>query len=132
MAIKSEAGIYQVLEDALKGAPDPLTCVDLFELSTVRKYAADSNKVSDFLGHMWRRGLLQRWYAPKESRAKARYAYTWLQEENSSSAAPLDPPTHIASNNAKTMTRPHVTITEEDQRVTLDFPQFTITIQRKD
>lgn len=131
MAIKSEAGIYQVLEDAIRTSKDePLTCVDLFELAAVRKHAADANKVSDFLGHMWRRGLLQRWYAPKESRAKARYAYTWLEENTD--PKPAEPITRIVSSTAQHMSKPQVTITEEEQRVILDFPQFTIIVQRKD
>ena len=57
--IKSEAGIYKILEDLLRASGDtPLTCVDLYNDPKVRKHATDANKVSDFLGHMWRLGLL--------------------------------------------------------------------------
>lgn len=131
MSIKSEAGIYKVLEDLLKATDDanPLTCVDLFNNPKVRKFAPDANKVSDFLGHMWRRGLLQRWYAPKDSRAKARYAYTWKNEDvNTPSSVPVD---RIGVVPGRYASKPNVTITESEHSIILDFPQFTITVQSK-
>jgi hypothetical protein len=81
---KNAFGIYQAIEHALKRAKTPLTCVDLFELEEVRKFAEDVNKVSDYLGHMWRRSqelpegerFIGRQAAPRGV-GSARWAYYW-------------------------------------------------------
>jgi hypothetical protein len=78
---------------------------------------------------MWRKGLLQRWYAPKESRAKARYAYTWKpQDANAPSTQKIEALTLVG---ARYAAKPNVTITEDERSIVLDFPQFTITVQSK-
>lgn len=127
----NELGVYAVLEKLIKQAKEPVTCVDLFDHQEVKKYADSTSRVSDFVGHMWRRGLLQRWTAPRTLDSKARFAYTWKENEATPTAAPLDSPveriTMVRSNYAK----PNVTITEEESSIVLDFEQFTITVQRK-
>ena len=55
-------GIYAILEQLLRATSESLTCVDLFEkIPDVKRYAETPNRISDYVGHMWRRGLLQRW-----------------------------------------------------------------------
>ena len=86
--IKSEAEIYQILEELLQKAGDnPQTCVDLYDDPRVKLLATNPNRVSDYLGHMWRRGLVQRWYASKELSQRSRYAYTWIEQ----TVAPPEP-----------------------------------------
>lgn len=75
MSVESVVGIYQVLAKLLKASPKPLTCVELIDFPEVRKYAADTNKVSDYLGHMYRRGFLRRY--PSQGVGFARWAYSW-------------------------------------------------------
>lgn len=124
--IKSEAEIYQVLEDLLKAAGDnPQTCVDLFDSPRVKELAEDPNRVSDYLGHMWRRNLVQRWYAPKDKTTRSRYAYTWIEPE------PTEPEPVTRLTTVREQKKPNVTVTEGEGHVTLDFPEFTITIVRK-
>lgn len=125
----TEMGVYAVLEKLIKQAKEPVTCVDLFEHQELRKYADSTSRVSDFVGHMWRRGLLQRWTAPRTLDSKARFAYTWKD----SKAAPeqVDSPVERITLVRNQYTKPNVTITEEDSCIVLDFEQFTITIQRK-
>lgn len=128
MGIKSQAGIYQILEDILRATKDPLTCVDIYDNNIAVKKLTDSpNDVSNYLGLMWRRGFVQRWHAPKDSRAKARYAYTW-REEDTTRTEKIEP---IAVVNSRVLGKPNVTITEDDGRIILDFPQFTLTVQSK-
>ena len=127
MGIKSTAEIYTIIEELLRKTGDhPLTCVDLFEDSRVAKLVDTPNRVSDYLGHMWRRGLLQRWYA-NETTQRARYAYTW-KEEKTKEPKKIEALTVVRNDAVK----PHVTITEEDKRIVLDFPQFTIIVQSKE
>lgn len=121
MVIKSEFGIYRVLEKLLKETDVPLTCVDLFEKAEVRKYAADANKVSDYLGHMWRRGLLQRYHAAKTSTSLARYAYTWkTAQDESDEAVPIAVPKGA---------HPRVEITQEGDVLVLKHGKLVITVR---
>lgn len=126
-------GIYAILEQLLRATSEPLTCVDLFEkIPDVKRYAETPNRISDYVGHMWRRGLLQRWTAPKTLESKARYAYTW--KDGSKDAKPVPdkvrqmPDMKVLKN---PLTKPNIQIIEEGDRVVLDFPDFTITVQSK-
>lgn len=127
MGIRSAAEIYTILEELLRKTGDnPLTCVDLFEDKRVASLVETPNRVSDYLGHMWRRGLIQRWYA-NETTQRARYAYTW-KEEKAKEPKKIEALSVVRNDSVK----PHVTITEEDKRIVLDFPQFTIIVQSKE
>lgn len=121
MVIKSEFGIYGVLERYLRAAKDPLTCVDLFAKNDVKKFAANANKVSDYLGHMWRRGLLDRFYAPKDSTTMARYAYLWKAQEVAAEPEPV-PSTQPSRRNK-------LDITEKDGVVEIRTEKVIITIR---
>jgi hypothetical protein len=121
MVIKSEFGIYSVLERHLKAASQPLTCVDLFAKNDVKKFATSANKVSDYLGHMWRRGLLDRFYAPKESTSMARYGYLWKEQPTQAEPEPV-----VQQSPAR---RSKVDITEKDGAVEIRMEKVVITIR---
>lgn len=79
MSFRNAFGIYHVLERRLKSSKTPLTCVELYDYEDVRKYADDINRVSDYLGHMYRRGLLSRVHS--KGVGSARWAYSWKDPE---------------------------------------------------
>lgn len=135
MVIKSEKDIYNVLEKHLRAAAYPLTVTMLMDIEEVRKVALDelssdgdereaTNKLSDTLGFMWRRGLLTRFPAPKESNSFARFSYVWDQKENS---RPVQE-TPIARASAGKV---GFTIAEIDDGVLLEFQKFTVMIKSK-
>ena len=78
--IRSDRPIYKALEKHLQTIPEPLTAPELYEFPEVQVHAADANDVSDYLGHMWRRGLLSRYPAPPRGASMARWAYKWKEE----------------------------------------------------
>lgn len=121
MAIKSDAAIYKIIEEHIKSSTEPLTCTTLWDFDDVKQHSRSAEKVSDFLGLMWRRGLLQRWSVSNTNTDRARYAYTWNETEETE-PAPVE--------NA-TARRPTVRITEHENGVSLDFDKFTIFIQPK-
>lgn len=123
--IRSTAEIYKVLEKHLKKAGDnPQTCVDLYEHRDVQELVESANRVSDYLGHMWRRGVLQRYYAANTTQ-RSRYAYTWIGDQTGEKAKPVQYLTQVKGG------RPNVTVTEQDGKLVLDFNSFTITIESK-
>ena len=125
MAIKSDAPIYGVIEQYLKDSDGPLTCNALWDFADVKANAASADKVSDFLGLMWRRNLIQRWSVPKTSTDRARFAYSWMTES--------DNKTHqkVANLVRAEYSTDNITITEDNGRIIIDFPKFTLTVQSK-
>jgi len=125
-------GIYAVLERLLRATKDdPLTCVDLFDDPEVKRHADSANRVSDYVAHMWRRGLLQRWTAPRDLSNKARYAYTWKDVQTSTPVPDKVrnmPDMKVLKN---PLTKPNISILGEDNCITLDFDDFTLTIKSK-
>lgn len=121
--IKSDEAIYQVIETALTGSTQAQTCAMLMDRPEVRaaavaKFGADvqiaTNKLSDLLGFMWRKGILDRFPAPP-STSMARYAYA-LRNQILDSAA---------------ISKHALSIIEREGEVVLDFKQFTIVIKPK-
>lgn len=143
MSLKNAVGIYHVLTQKIKDSSTPLTCVDLFDDADVRALAEDANKVSDYLGHMYRRNLLGREPAPPGSGA-ARYAYFWKDAKLSPKEIPKQRhaqprltlrdlsrvPTQQPQSAARS-TKPNVKITESGNTVTLEFASFILTIESK-
>lgn len=136
MAIKSEKDIYNVLEKHLRAAAYPMTVTMLMDIPEVRKTAVAefspgerderkaTDKLSDTLGFMWRRGLLTRFPAPKESNSFARFSYIWDQQEDSRPVA--EGPIARA-----TAGKTGFTIAEIDGGVLLEFQAFTVLIRNK-
>jgi hypothetical protein len=131
MAIKSEALIYKIIEEKLKTSESPLTCSDLWDFVEVKKNAKSAEKVSDFLGLMWRRGLIQRWSVPLNSTSKSRFGYTWANTDSTKIEALPSPSEQRLSVVKNTYKKSNVTVTEDGNRLILDFDHFTMTIQSK-
>lgn len=128
MAIKSEALIYKLIEQHIKSASSPVSCTDLWDHPDIRANAKSPEKVSDYLGLMWRREVLQRWHTPITSVSKSRYAYSWREQEDENKYTVEPPAPKLVQSNYK---KAKVTITEDDIRIILDFENFTMTIQSK-
>lgn len=75
MGLRAEDGLFGALETELKKAKEPLDCVALFEKSSIRAHEATANRVSDYLGNMWRKGLVLRLPAPRLEGARSRWLY---------------------------------------------------------
>ena len=76
--IRNEDGLFPVLKKILKESADrPFTCTELYELPEVRRVASSANRVSDYLGNLWRDGDLLRLPAPASETSAARWAYQW-------------------------------------------------------
>ena len=129
MAIKSSREIYRVLEEAIRASATPMTCVDLLEIASIRKvavadYGTDmrvtTDKVSDALGLMWRRGYLKRFPAPQTSKTLARWTYLW-DDKVSRPAAPVSFPAGKTG----------IVISEKDGGVLIEFDKFTVFVKQK-
>lgn len=92
--------------------------------AAVSRYDKDvqisTNKLSDLLGFMWRRGVLDRFPAP-HSKTMARFAYAL---KGVVEAPPL-------KYEKDTLGKHALSITERNGEVILDFQQFTIVVKPK-
>lgn len=81
-----------------------------------------TNKVSDALGLMWRRNLLVRFPAPKETNSLVRYAYIWDKGRDTIQALPVLPPS---------FSKVGFAISEVDGGVQIEFDKFVVLVRQK-
>ena len=129
--IKSSERIYQLLYAKLETATQPMTCADLMDSPEIRTVALERwgddvpgavAKLSDHLGFMWRRGVLDRFNAPP-SLSKARYAYALKNRFSEQDAAQAYVPKEQTKN------RGDLEIIEKDGEVVLTLEKFVIVIR---
>lgn len=138
MRLQDTHGVYHVLETILKAATEPITCNAVFEHSEIQKFASTPNRVSDYLGHMYRRGVLGRVPAPKNLYDQSRWAYFWKASERRPSAASAGAKHAVVSavsrskaNGEMILKRPNVEISETGSHILIELPDLVITIRKK-
>lgn len=129
MMSKTESGLYQALEAELKKSAQPMDCWMLYEKPSVRAHAATVNRVSDYLGNMWRKGQLSRLPAPSgDPTARSRWMYLWkgrkLAAPSIESAVDFDTKKLLVQ-------RPNVEISEAGGSITIELPNLVITIKQR-
>jgi hypothetical protein len=118
-----EEGLYQLLEKILFEATEPLDAVQIYDMPGVRDFAASANRVSDYLGNIWRKGLAMRIPAGGEGRGP-RWKYAWKGKAPVGSKAVEYTPKLLVN-------RPTVVITEEGLTLQIEMPELTILIKQK-
>lgn len=133
MPITNERGLFQVLENELRKAKKPLDCASLFEKSSVREHAATVNRVSDYLGNMWRKGQVLRLPAPRLEGTKARWLYVW-KEKGPKKETPVDMSKAIAYDPVLdgVLNKPSLKVSEDGRIVIITTPYCVITVEQHD
>ena len=120
----SENLLFPALEAALKAASGPLTSAELYDIASIKEHAASANRVSDYLGNLWRRGVVTRMASDKSDASRSRWAYEW-KGQRAAKVYGLD------YNPKVLLDRPTVLVTEEGKEITLEFQHLVITIRQK-
>lgn len=120
----NEDGLFPALEAVLKVAKEPLDCQALYDMPEIKKHAASVNRVSDYLGGLWRKGLVVRLPAPKSENSRARWMYEWKGHRGPALYGMEYTPKILAD-------RPTVLITEEGSVITIELPNLVIAIKQK-
>jgi hypothetical protein len=118
----SEKGLFQALEKVLRTTGEPMDCNQLFDLPEVREHAATANRVSDYLGGLWRKGLVTRLPSAGDGVSRARWSYQWKD------SAPPGTGTEYAPR--LIADRPNMVITEDGTTIHLTFPHLVISIRQ--
>ena len=129
---KSEQGLFQVLEEILRDADDALDCATIFDMPGVRDYAATVNRVSDYLGNLWRKGLVLRVPAPKLDGTKARWMYVW-KDKGPKKRLKADMTRAVEFNHSldRIIGIPNLDISDDGKTISIVLPELLITIQRR-
>ena len=122
----SEDGLYQALEKVLRATGKPMECNQLYDLAEIKEHAPSVNRVSDYLGGLWRKGLVSRWPAAGGDKPRARWAYQWKVSDSPSTGtgAGADYVPRLL------VDRPTVMITEEGRTIQLVMPNLTIILKQ--
>lgn len=123
-----ESGLFKALEAELKRAKEPLDCVTLFDRNSIKEHAESANRVSDYLGHLWRKGLVMRIPAPQMEDRRARWAYVWKGRDGAVQMPPRADHVHTPTT---LLSKPTVEITEHGDVIKIDLPQLQIVIRPK-
>lgn len=126
---RNEQGLFGALEKELRRAKEPLDCATLFERPSVRQHAQTVNRVSDYLGNMWRKGLVLRLPAPRTDNSRARWLYVW---KGPPKVEPPDLTQAVAFSESvsRVFDNPRMMISEEGDMVVITLPAITITIKK--
>lgn len=131
MNTRNEQGLYRALEKELRKAKDPMECAALFDLLSVREHAETVNRVSDYLGNMWRKGQVLRLPAPRLDNTRARWLYIW-KNKGPAKKPVVDLASAVEFSPAldSVLNRANMSITEEGDTVVITLPAITITIKQ--
>ena len=120
----NETGLFPALEAALKAASQPLDSQAFYDMPSIREHAASVNRVSDYLGGLWRKGVVVRLPAPKIEGSRSRWLYEWKGQKGPALYGTEYTPKILAD-------RPTLLITEEGGSVTIELPNLIISIRQK-
>jgi hypothetical protein len=126
---KMEPGLYDLLAKLLKEANHPMTCVELYDVPDVRALANSPNRVSDYLGGLWRKGVATREPFTRTNLDASRWAYAWREPSQARREASVEPGVyHVRST---LVDKPNVRITEQHDMLTIELAGFTVTVKMK-
>lgn len=100
----------------------------------IRKHAASVNRVSDYLGNLWRKGLVVRIPAPKIDGVRSRWLYAWKGPRGPKlyAAQGVDLPVKGIEYTPRVLAdRPSILITEEGSTITVELPNLMLVIKTK-
>lgn len=129
----TDDNLYSVLEEILKASKEPLDCNELFDNSKVRKHARTVNRVSDYLGNMWRKGDVVRVPAPLSKNSRSRWLYAWKGRVLAKPTLDdIKRAAVFASDGVQNLLKtPQMEITQEGKSVVITLPDLIITIKQK-
>lgn len=124
--------LFPALESVLRAANKPLDCHELFELPEIKKVAPSVNRVSDYLGVLYRKGLLSRVRSDRELREtkRARWAYLW-RDKSAPAWAETGDKEVLDFKPKALLSRTNVLITEDGAGIHIEMPNMSITIRTK-
>jgi len=126
----SEDGLYPALEAALKKATEPVDAQAFFDMPSIREHAPSANRVSDYLGNMWRKGLVTR-VPSSNPTSRSKWAYQWKGTKSKTLLGNIPHEAPISYEPRILADRPSMVITEEGSLITITYPNLVIQLRYK-
>lgn len=124
--------LFPALESALRAANKPLDCHELYEMPEIKRIAPSANRVSDYLGVLYRRGVLSRVLSDREFRETKRARWSYLWRDKSAPAWAETGDKEVLEFKPKSLVnRANVLITEDGGGIHIELPHMSITIKTK-
>lgn len=121
--------LFPAIEAALRAADEPLDCNQLFAMPSIRDIAPSTNRVSDYLGILFRRGLVSRIASDRADGSKTRWKYIWRNKEI---PAVKQKAIKVVDFVPKAiLDRPNIYIAEDGDHINIELPNLSITIKKK-
>lgn len=121
--------LLDLLEVILKEATEPLDCNDLYDMAAIKEVAPSANRVSDYLGVLFRRGLLSRVPSDRsDPNSRARWKYLWKGRPLPAWRKELEPETYKPK---AILDRPNIYISDEGANIVIQLPGLSITIKKE-
>lgn len=121
--------LFPAIESALRAADEPLDCNQLFGMPAINQIAPSANRVSDYLGIMFRRGLVSRVPSDRSDGSKSRWKYIW---RNKDVPAVRQKALQVMDYSPKAiLDRPNIYISEDGVNINIELPHLSITIKKK-
>jgi hypothetical protein len=129
MTFEGHNELYPALEAVLKEALEPMDCNQLFNLPQIKTLAPSANRVSDYLGVLYRKGLVSRVAATTDNsgRSRTRWAYIW---RNKGTPEWREPPEAQIYKPKTIADRPNLYIAEDGEFINIELPGFSIKIKK--
>lgn len=121
--------LHPLLRQHLQTAQRPMTCHDLYDIQEIRDIAPSANRVSDYLGVLFRRGLVSRVATNGEGEhGRAKWAYVWREKVTPEwkKATKVEPKDFRPK---PVFDRPNLHISDDGTHLTTDMPEIPIQIQ---
>lgn len=121
--------LLPAIELALQQSDEPLDCNELFDMPEIREIAPSVNRVSDYLGVLFRRGVVSRIQSPKDGTSRARWKYFW---KGRPLPAWRTKGTKVVDYRPKPiLDRPNMYIADEGDFISIELPNLIIEIKKK-
>lgn len=129
MTIEGHNDLFPAIEAALRAATEPLDCHQLFDMPQIRAAAPNVNRVSDYLGVLFRKGFATRVANEgRDSNSRARWAYLWKDKE----LPEWKKPREVNEYRPKViLDKPNIYINEDGDYINIEMPELSITIRKK-
>lgn len=118
-AIKSNALVYQRVEQLLRESTQPLARAEIYERAAIREVTAKEHTIGDVLKALYSKGKIRR--VPYSGKGKSQYAYEWVHS-NITGPTPAVPVEELVSKVAVTENK-----LPTGRKFQADKPEITVT-----
>lgn len=123
------SNLYDALREHFRTHPKrAFDAQSLYDLPHIRSIAPSANRVSDYVGNLWRKELLTRTAAPLGTGTRSRWLYQW---KGPNPIGPMVESGKFSGTARKILEKPSIEITEHGDSIHIEMLNLSISIKIK-